>query len=165
MDYVTFQGELGAHFPNMTQIAFGFVSDGTWMRPVPLFGGIRFGDAAKYVDRIDGVDFIHGWVEGDAEQLSRLSRRRIGDMGLKKLVEAEDDGIEQYLGKRITLFCMNYIYTGTLSAVSDRVAMLDDPSIVYETGPFTDKMWKDAQALPNQIGVMLASVEAFGEVK
>ncbi len=86
-------------------------------------------------------------------------------MALRKLVETEDNGLDAYLGKRITLFCMNYIYTGNVLAVSDKLILLGDPSIVYETGAFTDPKWADAQALPKQIGVMLSAVEAFGEVK
>lgn len=85
--------------------------------------------------------------------------------GMRKVVEVDDDGLEAYFGKTITLFCMNYIYTGVVSAVSDRMIFLDSPKIVYETGDFASKAWKDAQALPNRIGVMLSAIEAFGEVK
>lgn len=84
---------------------------------------------------------------------------------MKKLIEVPEDGIESLLGKRITLFCMNYIYTGRLTGINDRFVLLDEPAIVYETGAFDSASWKDAQKLPRSIFVMLNSVEALGEVK
>lgn len=74
-------------------------------------------------------------------------------------------GLTQLLGKRVTLFCCRYIYTGTLSSVSDTCALLTDPSIVYETGAFDTKDWTDAQKLPHDWYVQLQSVESFGELK
>lgn len=87
---------------------------------------------------------------------------------MKKLVQVqgvEGEGLIAFLGKRITLFCMNYIYTGELIGVDTTCVLLHDASIVYETGAFTDKKWKDAQALPNDHYVQIASIESFGEVK
>lgn len=84
---------------------------------------------------------------------------------MRKIVEDTEDGLESYLGQRITLFCMNYIYTGKLSGVNATCVKLDEPKIVYETGPFEDKHWKDAQALPSAIYVQLSAVEAWGVVK
>lgn len=87
---------------------------------------------------------------------------------MKKIVtvtEVEGEGFVALLGKTITLFCMNYIYTGTLVGVNETCVLLDDPKIVYETGPFSTKNWKDAQALPHSIYIQMAAVEAFGEVK
>lgn len=84
---------------------------------------------------------------------------------MKKLIEVPEDGMESLLGKRITLFCMNYIYTGRLTGINDKFVLLENPAIVYETGAFNDNEWKDAQSLPHSIFVMLNSVEAFGEVK
>ena len=87
---------------------------------------------------------------------------------MKKIVnvtEVEGEGFIALLGKRITLFCMNYIYTGDLAGVNETCVLLDNPAIVYETGPFTTKEWKDAQALPNSLYIQMSAVEAFGEVK
>ncbi len=87
---------------------------------------------------------------------------------MKKLVqvsEVEGEGFIALLGKTITLFCMNYIYTGVLVGVNETCVLLEQPKIVYETGPFNTKDWKDAQALPNTLYVQMAAVEAFGEVK
>ena len=73
--------------------------------------------------------------------------------------------IEELMGQRITLFCMNYIYTGKLVGVSATCVKLSDPAIVYETGAFGDKAWKDAQTLPNDFYVSTAAIESFGILK
>ena len=85
---------------------------------------------------------------------------------MKKIVtEVSGEGLDKLLGEVITLFCMNYIYVGTLVGVNSDCVLLENPSIVYETGAFTDTAWKDAQRLPHDLYVMKASIEAFGIVK
>ena len=85
---------------------------------------------------------------------------------MKKIIQqVEGEGLEYLLGERVTFFCMNYIYTGTLIGVNDSCVLLDEPSIVYETGSFDKKEWLDAQRLPNQIYVQISSIESFGIVK
>jgi len=85
---------------------------------------------------------------------------------MKKIVEqVEGEGIIKFLGERITIFCANYIYTGTLTDVNDDCVLLSDAAIVYETGPFTDKVWKDAQKLPGPWYVALAAIESYGALK
>ena len=79
--------------------------------------------------------------------------------------ESKEEGFIALMGKRVTLFCAVYIYTGKLVGVNETCVKLENPAIVYETGPFTDKKWKDAQELPNTIYVQTAMVESFGEVK
>ncbi len=87
---------------------------------------------------------------------------------MKKIVtvsEVEGEGLIGLMGKVVTFFCLNYIYTGTLIGVNDTCVLLEDPSIVYETGSFDTKTWKDAQKLPNSIYISMTCIEAFGEVK
>lgn len=87
---------------------------------------------------------------------------------MKKLVtvsEVENEGFMALMGKRITIFSLNYIYTGDLIGVNDTCVLLENPAIVYETGPFNTKDWKDAQKLPNNLYVQMACIESFGEVK
>jgi len=85
---------------------------------------------------------------------------------MRKIVEdVEGEGLDKLLGERVTLFCMNYIYTGKLSGVNASCVLLTDAAIVYETGAFTDKAWKDAQKLPNALYVQIGAIEAFGLVK
>lgn len=85
---------------------------------------------------------------------------------MKKIItEVQGEGLVSLLGERVTLFCLNYIYTGTLEGVNDVCVLLKDPSIVYETGPFTDNKWKDAEPLPNSLYVMTSAIESFGKLK
>jgi len=82
-----------------------------------------------------------------------------------KVVEVENEGLLALLDKQITLFCAVYIYTGKLVGVNDTCIKLENPKIVYETGSFQEKNWKDAQALPNELYIQLGMIEAFGIVK
>lgn len=85
---------------------------------------------------------------------------------MKKIVqEVSGEGLEKLLGVRVTLFCMNYIYTGMLSGVNDDCVLLTDAAIVYETGPLQDKKWTDAQSLPNDWYVRISTIESFGVMK
>jgi len=82
-----------------------------------------------------------------------------------QLVEVPNEGLISLLDVVVTLFCANYIYTGKLVGVNTDCVKLENPSIVYETGAFTEKKWKDSQALPNTIYVMKSAIESFGVVK
>ena len=84
---------------------------------------------------------------------------------MKKLVEVENEGFESLLGEVITVFCLNYIYTGKLIGVNTTCILLDEPKIVYETGSFDSKDWKDAQSLPNEMYIQTSCIESFGVVK
>ncbi len=85
---------------------------------------------------------------------------------MKKIVQVDDnDGFESLLGERITLFCLNYIYTGDLVGVNSTYLLLENAAVVYETGAYTDKQWKDAQPLPNAWRVQMAAVESWGVLK
>jgi len=77
------------------------------------------------------------------------------------VVEVENEGLEGLGGEQVTLFCMNYIYTGTLVGVNDKFVKLENASIVYETGAFDSNEFTDAQKLPNDLYVMIGSVESF----
>ena len=87
---------------------------------------------------------------------------------MKKIVnvtEVSGEGLEALMGERVTLFCMNYIYTGNLVGVNSTCVLLEDAAIVYETGELNSKTWKDAQKLPKNWYVQIASIESFGCLK
>jgi hypothetical protein len=84
---------------------------------------------------------------------------------MKKVVqvtEVDGEGLVALLGKHILVFCMNYINTGELEGVNTTCILLKDASIVYETGPFTDKKFGDAQEIGN-LYIQTNSIESFGE--
>ena len=85
---------------------------------------------------------------------------------MRKIVEeVSGEGLEKLLGERVTLFCASYIYTGKLIGVNQSCVLLTDAAIVYETGAFNDKLWKDAQKLPNDWYVQMGMIESFGILK
>jgi hypothetical protein len=84
---------------------------------------------------------------------------------LVKVQEVENEGLLSLLEQNVTLFCANYIYTGKLVGVNDQFVKLDSASIVYETGTFTEKKWKDAQSLPNSVYIMISAIEMFTILK
>ena len=85
---------------------------------------------------------------------------------MKVLVDDKEEGLLKLVGKRVTLFCANYIYTGRLSGINETCVLLTDAAIVYETGAFNEKGWKDAQKLPGgEWYVQLSAIESFGKTK
>lgn len=82
---------------------------------------------------------------------------------MKVLVtEKENEGLLALLGKKVTFFCLNYIYHGELEGVNDTCVKLKDAFIVYETGAFTDKGFKDAQKLADTWYLATATIESYG---
>lgn len=85
---------------------------------------------------------------------------------IMNVAEVEGEGLLALLGERVTLFCLNYIYTGNLVGVNDTCVLLENAGIVYETGPFDDNNgWKDCQRLPGQWYVQTSAIESFGILK
>ena len=88
---------------------------------------------------------------------------------MKKLVsvqEVEEEGLVALLGQKVTLFCLNYIYTGELIGVNDDCVLLKNPEIVYETGAFNNAKYSDSQSLcVDEFYVMKGCVESFGVLK
>lgn len=66
---------------------------------------------------------------------------------MKRLVEEENAGMIGLLEKNITIFTSGYFYSGKLIGVNDTCVELGNPSIVYETGEFSDSSYKVKQSL------------------
>lgn len=84
---------------------------------------------------------------------------------LIKVEEVESEGLIGLMGKRVTLMCMNYFYTGKLVGVNDKFVKLEDASVVFDTGTFDSKIWADAQKLPYEWYIQTSSVESYGILK
>jgi hypothetical protein len=88
---------------------------------------------------------------------------------MKKLVEVvtvQNEGLLSLLGKKVTFFCLNYIYTGELVGVQDDCVLIKNPAIVYETGAFTGKSYKDVQSLcVDEFYIAKNCIESFGVLK
>jgi hypothetical protein len=83
---------------------------------------------------------------------------------LVKVVEVEGEGLSALLGEKVILFCMNYFYGGTLIGINTDCVLLEDAGIIYETGAFSDKQWKDFQKI-GSVYVRLQAIEAFAKGK
>lgn len=87
---------------------------------------------------------------------------------MKKLVQVQEvagKGLTALLGEKVLLLCANYFYAGTLAGVNDTCVLLEDASIVYETGEWSAKAWKDAQKVGNSVYVRTDAIEAFTKGK
>ena len=87
---------------------------------------------------------------------------------MKKIVqtvEVEGEGLIKLMGEKVTLFCLNYIYTGRLAGVNDTCVLLEEAAIVYQTGALNTKTYDDAQALPHSWYVQISAIESFGVLK
>ena len=80
------------------------------------------------------------------------------------VVEVEGEGLQSLLGEKVILFCMNYFYAGTLTGVNSDCVLLENAGIVYETGSFSDKTWKDFQVI-GDVYVRISAIEAFSKGK
>jgi hypothetical protein len=79
------------------------------------------------------------------------------------VTEVEGEGLEALLGQNVLLFGMNYIYTGKLVGVNSTFVKLEGAKIVYETGAFSDKNYKDAQNLPAVAWyIQTSAIESYG---
>ena len=78
--------------------------------------------------------------------------------------EVQEEGWLSLLGKNVEIFSGVYIYAGKLVGVNDRCIKLENPHLVYETGAFLDKKYKDAQHMGRTHHyIALNFVESFGE--
>lgn len=83
---------------------------------------------------------------------------------LKEVQEVKDEGFISLLGKNVEIFCGVYIYAGKLVGVNTTCVKLENPHLVYETGGFLDKKYKDAQPMGRTHHyVQMTLIESFGE--
>ena len=86
---------------------------------------------------------------------------------MKVLVETKEvaeEGFLSLLGKNVEIFCGIYIYAGKLVGVNQTCVKLENPHIVYETGKFLDKQYKDAQHMGRSHHYVATTlIESFGE--
>jgi hypothetical protein len=82
---------------------------------------------------------------------------------MKRLVEVNNEGLEKLIGQKVLLLCDSYFYTGKLIGVNKKYVLLQNPSIVYDTGGFDTAGYTDAQALhTKEFYIMIHAIESFG---
>jgi len=85
---------------------------------------------------------------------------------VRAIEEKENEGMMALMGKRVLIMTAGYFYEGELVGVNDTCVKLSDPSIVYETGKFSDKTYDDIQKLHTNIWyVQTGLIESFGVSK
>ena len=85
---------------------------------------------------------------------------------LQNVVEVQDEGMLSLIGENVEIFCGIYIYAGKLVGVNDKCVKLENPHIVYETGEFTAKKYKDAQHMGKEVHYITTNfIESFGITK
>ncbi len=82
---------------------------------------------------------------------------------LTNVVEVKEEGFLALIGQNIEVFCGIYIYAGKLVGVNNTCIKLANPHLVYETGAFLDKKYRDAQAMGREFHYLqTAFIESFG---
>lgn len=83
---------------------------------------------------------------------------------MKMIVENNTaEGLEALLGEQVVLLCACYIYSGKLVGVNTSCVKLEDAALVYETGEWSAKKWKDAQPIGTKyFYVATGMIESFG---
>ena len=83
-----------------------------------------------------------------------------------KVVEVDNEGLVSLLGKPIEVWCMNYIYVGLLEGVNETCIKLSQAHVVYETGPFGTKTYKDVQKHSSDVVyVQIGAMESFAAAR
>ena len=84
---------------------------------------------------------------------------------MKKLVkveEVEGEGLLALLGEEVLLLCANYFYAGKLTGVNSDCVLLENPSIVYDTGKWSDKHYANVQPVgQDTLYVQRSFIESF----
>lgn len=84
---------------------------------------------------------------------------------MKKIVqtiEVSGQGLEALLGEQVTFFCLNYIYHGKLIGVNSTDILLEDAYLVFETGSFQEKEFKDTQYIAKEFRLRVQIIESYG---
>jgi len=77
--------------------------------------------------------------------------------------EVKEEGFLSLLGQNVEIFCGVYIYAGKLVGVNTTCVKLANPHLVYETGGFLDKKYKDAQPMGREYHYVATTlIESFG---
>ena len=83
---------------------------------------------------------------------------------LREVVEVENEGLIALFNEQVLIICNNYFYYGKLVGVNDTCIKLENPYKVFETGPYSDKKFKDAQSLPVDFWyIQIEHIESFGQ--
>ena len=75
--------------------------------------------------------------------------------------EVEGEGLESLLGQYVLIYSINYLYSGKLMGVNTHDILLEEASIVYDTGDHFAKSFARAEPLPSPLYVRIAAIESY----
>ena len=121
----------------------------------------------NWIGRSEGAEFEMAVVDADGSARAdvRISGEAVAEESMRGIMSTSASGLESLLGTRITVWCMNYIYTGDLTGVGEDCIQLENAGVVYETGPLDSPAWRDMQRLPHALYIMRSSIESFMVLK
>lgn len=83
---------------------------------------------------------------------------------MKRLIEeVNGEGLESLLGETVMVWCLNYIYRGKLIGVNTDDILLEDASVVYETGELKAPEPATQEPLPGQWYIRTSVIESYGK--
>jgi len=77
--------------------------------------------------------------------------------------EDNTEGLIALLEKKVCVYCLNYIYAGTLVGVNTQVIKLENGGIVYNTGAHDANKFDDYQRYTNSIYINVNAIESIHE--
>lgn len=69
--------------------------------------------------------------------------------------------MKDLVGQVYTFWCARWIYHGKVKSVNTEYIVLENASVVFETGDYGNSEASDIQSLPNDFQVMIQSIEGF----
>lgn len=73
----------------------------------------------------------------------------------------EINNLEDLIGETYLFQCARYIYHGKVKDVNATYIQLENASVVFETGDYSNSEAEDKQELPKGCQIMRASIESF----
>ena len=80
---------------------------------------------------------------------------------LREEERKEINNLEDLVGETYLFQCARYIYHGKIKSVNSSYVELENASVVFDTGDYSNSEADDKQSLPNGVFVLIGSIESF----
>lgn len=74
-----------------------------------------------------------------------------------------EEALARLTGEQVWLWCINYVYYGTIADVSSTDVLLENATIVLESGDFKDDSFKEYENVPYPVHVRTSAIESFSK--
>ena len=82
---------------------------------------------------------------------------------LQTVTEVPGEGLLSLIGEKVLIMCFNYFYYGELIGVNETCIKLKNVYKVFDTGPFSEDKFKDAQKIADEWYIQNSAIESFGK--